>query len=335
MAPSPDTFQTLLDETGLRYKQNRKSFVLTCPRCRKQGKLYLRKSDGRFTCWVCRETHGFGGAPEWFFAEVLGGSIDEIRRRIYGEVYRETPIFLDIQLRDWFDEEEEVPVWVPPDLPEVLPDPGFRTLDSEAGIVGRKYLESRGVSLELAQEYSLQHWPAENRVVFPLVYRGKLLGWQSRWAGSAKYYDATEDAVINIPKALTTTSVRKDQILMFADRLQGSEHAVLCEGPLDAIKAHLCGGNVASLGKSVSPNQLALLKNSGIKKLYIALDPDAFMEAKHVLKAVSAELEVYDMRPQSGDIGDMSCESVLELFRNAPRVTPANIFIWIDKELYG
>ena len=125
---------------------------------------------------------------------------------------------------------------------------------------------------------------------------------------------------------------------MFGDRITG-DHAVLCEGPVDALKAHLCGGNVCSLGKLVSIYQLNLLRNSGIRKLYLALDPDAFMEAGRLLRDVADELEVYDMRPPASlsddtDLGKMSLEAVRDLMVAAPRLDRHHMFLYL-KDFYA
>jgi hypothetical protein len=169
-------------------------------------------------------------------------------------------------------------------------------------------------------------WPAESRVVFPVTSNEKLLGWQSRTILPDKWIG--EDGEIHsVPKALTYSGLAKDRTLMFADRIVGS-HAVLCEGPIDAIKAHLVGGNVASLGKAVSKYQLNLLVNSGITKLYIGLDPDASDEVSGIIRKLSEyDIEIYDMRPPNGDLGAMTFEAVYDLYLNAPKVNAANIFL--------
>jgi len=120
---------------------------------------------------------------------------------------------------------------------------------------------------------------------------------------------------------------------MFADRVAGHDHAVLCEGPLDALKAHYCGGNVATMGKAVAPAQIQLLKSSGIKKLYLALDPDAAEEVNRLVESLSGHLELYDMiAPTNGtkaDLGAMSLEEVYDLFLSAPKINPSNFFMFL------
>ena len=325
--------KAFLDEGGVSYSQNSVSYILSCPRCRKKQKLYIRKKDARFVCWVCKETEGFQGAAEWALCELLGYSVADIRKKLYGDESSPGGLYLDIQLRDFYDPEEEGDEEPPGAIffPEVMPDPGFRDLDSAAGAEGRRYLESRGISLDIAKAYDIQYAPADNRVIFPVKSGGRVLGWPARLAGPSEYWDAEHGIQVSVPKALTSFGLKKDRLFMFGDRLAGSRHAVLCEGPVDALKAHLCGGNVASMGAAVSATQLRLLRNSGIERLYLALDPDAYRDAQRVVKELCTDMEIYDMRPRlpHKDLGEMSMEAVKELFDAAPRIDRNYLFIYL------
>jgi hypothetical protein len=322
--------QSLLDDGGVSYKNNSKSFILNCPKCSKKDKLYIRKVDGAFCCWVCRETEGFAGKAEWALTHLVRMSVEDLRARLYGR--GQALAFLELHLDDFFGEDDEIPGWAPEELPEMMPDPGFRDLDTDAGAPGRAYLEGRGLPLALCQAYGIQYWPAKTSVVFPVRQQSRLVGWQTRQIGPTEFQMGNR--LIKIPKAITSVGLRKDQTFMFGDRAK-SEHLVLCEGPVDALKAHYCGGNVASLGKQVSQTQLEIIKSCGIKRLYLALDPDAFMESQKVLREVSSCVEVYDMRPPSKykDLGEMPLDEVQQLHYEAPRLSPAHIFLYL-KEFY-
>jgi hypothetical protein len=329
--PLGEKLKDLLDEAGIQYKTNSISFILTCPKCSKRDKLYIRKSDGRFVCWVCAETVGFKGKAEWCLTELTGKPIAELRRELYGAGQGPSSLYLDIHIEDWFDESDEIPMFVPDVLPEVMPDPGFRDLNSPQGKPGLDYLVSRGIPLMVAKEYGIQYWPSQKSVVFPVIAGGKMLGWQTRVIGPTRWFDEESGVEVKIPKAVTSMGLKKDRIFMFGDRITG-DRAVLCEGPIDALHAHVIGGNVASLGKAVSRTQLEILKNSGIKKLYLALDPDAFVESRKVLQEVGRSLEVYDLRPPEPyeDIGAMPMEEVAKLAQVAPRLHPHHIFLYVE-----
>ena len=106
---------------------------------------------------------------------------------------------------------------------------------------------------------------------------------------------------------------------MFNARLLNSDHCVLAEGPISSIKAHLCGGNVASMGKDVSDTQLNIIKNR-VSKLYLALDPDATTVIERVCRQLHGEMDVFLLMPSDGyeDLGKMSPEQVFEQFKKAP-----------------
>lgn len=324
----PSIIKELLEEAGAgKPKQNGKAFILTCPRCEKKDKLYIRKSDGRFVCWVCKERSNFQGSPEYVFAELTGRPIAELRGLIHGDSSLTGEVTLDVSIKDFFDEEDgdDFELVAQPLQPVEL-DPDFRDLDSVWAAPGVEYLQRRGIPKEIALQYGIMYWPAERRVVFPVSSHGKTYGWQSRTIDPDKWI-GEDGEIYSIPKALTYSGLRKDRALMFSDRIN-AEHAVLCEGPIDAIKAHLCGGNVASLGKAVSKYQLNLLVNSGIKRLYLGLDPDASEEVAGVVRKLSDyDIDLYDMRPPTGDLGGMTFDQVYDLYKNAPKVNAAHLFI--------
>jgi len=326
---NPGILKELLSEAGVSNpKNNKKAYILTCPLCNKREKLYIRKTDGRFVCWYCKEKSNFQGAPEFVFHELTGKSVGELQALLYGQEQLKGSVVLDVNFTDFFDDSEEVSVLAQP-LPTVEENPDFRDLDGQWGAPGRKYLESRGISLDLALKYGIRYWPSKSRIVFPVRSQGRLLGWQSRTIKPDKWI-GEDGEIYSVPKALTYEGLAKDRTLMFADRID-ADHAVLCEGPIDAIKADLCGGNVASLGKAVSGFQLSLLLNSGISKLYFGLDPDASDEVQRLVDKFSAhEISLYDMRPKDGrDLGAMSLEEVYELYKQAPKVNKASIFIYL------
>jgi hypothetical protein len=104
----PSIIKELLEEAGVgKPKQNGKAYILTCPRCNKKDKLYIRKIDGRFVCWVCKERDNFQGSPEYVFAELTGRPIAELRTLIHGESGLTGQVSIDLQIRDFFDDEDD------------------------------------------------------------------------------------------------------------------------------------------------------------------------------------------------------------------------------------
>jgi len=327
--------RALLQEGGVGFKTNTKSFILTCPRCSKKDKLYLRRNDGKFVCWYCREIDGFQGQPEYALAELCGSSVKEIRKALYGdEATRPACLFIDLSMADFEDDGEYMDV-VDPLVPTIWPFE-YYPLDHELSRKGVAYLESRGVPLEIAQQYGVRYCPSQLKVVFPVQHQGNLYGWQDRRIQDDQpYWDPIKQQVVKPLKTRTYENLKRDRLLMFMDRLEGSHHCVLAEGPFDALKAHLCGGNVATMGAAVTKAQLQVIRNSGIHKVYMALDPDAYLEINRLRKELG-DMVLYDLRPPSGvkDIGMMSMQDVYKRFLTAEELRPEHVVIHL-KDLFG
>lgn len=322
--------RNLLEEGGVSFKQNNKSFIMTCPRCNKKDKLYIRRSDGKFVCWYCAEIDNFYGRAEFALTELVGMPVEEVRKKIYGEEGHGTAtVDLHLNIKDYGEDEDFVDL---APSPQIYAWPlEFYTLDKEEAKKGVDYLERRGIHKALAIEYGIRYDPAKCRVIFPVQSHGELYGWQARLIeGDKPYWDERQRKIVTPLKIVTSPDLKRDRCMMFIDRLEGRHHAVLTEGPVDAIKAHLCGGNVASMGKAVSNGQLEILHNAGIERLYLGLDPDAWLEIDRIRKKMW-DMVVFDLRPPKPykDLGEMPLEAVQHLFDHAPVLNSAQIVLYL------
>lgn len=317
----------LIKDSGIPHKASGLSWIFTCPRCVKKDKLYIRKTDGRFVCWYCATISGYQGRPDRALADLTSLPITEVRRRLYdGDVSEGAFIELPDYEPILFPYDEERPEAFEP-LKQVAFPLEFVPIDHPHAARGRAYLEQREIPLTLAVEYGLQYYPQDRRVIFPIVVGGQLVGWQARTIEPSEWVDEQTGAVRRRPKILTSPGVDRARVLMWQDRLVGSTHAVLTEGPIDALKCHLCGGNVASMGKSVSLGQLRVLWESGVRRVYLALDPDAAAEITRLCRELCG-LEVYLMSvPKSfDDFGAMSLAAVRRAFHEAQPVNAGFAF---------
>lgn len=332
---SPQKLRELIENSGLSLHQNTRSFIFTCPRCQKKDKLYIRKSDGRFICFVCAEGEGrFRGRAEFAIAELFGWPIREVRRHLYGEDFDEKTVedFLNFQLYDFFGDTDEIAENVTSTLPTLLWPMDYLPIDHPAAIRGLRYLEQeRGVPLDLAKFYGLRYCPPQRRVIFPVETDNRLIGWQARSVIPTEWYNEEDGTIHTFPKILGNKGLRRDICLMFEQRLHDGKYAVVCEGPLDAIKAHLCGGNIATMGKGVSAAQIKAIRQGGkIERIYLALDLDAAAEMDRLCHAFG-DLEIYQLLPSPGakDLGAMTPEMVLEQFQRAKRVDSSTCFVYL------
>jgi len=318
----PEVLRAFIEGSGLTYDQNSVSWIFTCPRCTKSKKLYLRKRDGRFVCWRCKETDNFQGRAEYALSELTGQSFADVCRFLYGDIPLRADSTFDARIEDFFGEGDDVDGEATEHAIIRWPS-DFLQMDHPHAVRGREYMKERGVPTRLQLSYGLRYSPENRRVYFPIGERGLLYGYQGRLVIPHVYIDEETGEKKEVPKILSSKGVRRDRLLMFSDRLKDWQHAVVCEGPVDAIKAHYCRGNVATMGKEVSHQQMRLLINSGVQRVYVALDPDATEAIEKMVTDLYGDVEVYEMIPQKLgqkiDLGAMSFDEVYELFLGARR----------------
>lgn len=310
----------IVEGSGVRYKRNAVSYIFTCPHCTKSDKLYIRRKDGRFICFYCAEINGYKGRCDRALADLIGTPRAELAQQLFGEGEQQATLTLEIEIAPW-DSDVSMSDTVIPEAPVMGMPLDFLPLDHKGAERGRAYVEDRrAIPLSVASEYGIRYSPPQRRVIFPVIVDGKCRGWQAR---------AILDEIQ--PKILSSRHIPRSDTLMFYDRLGFHEHCVLTEGPVDAIKAHLCGGNVATMGKIVTPNQIELIRRKGVKKLYLGLDRDASTEAMKLIQEVSSDFEIYHLTPPEGvsDLGECSFEQVYERFVTAPRLDSASLLVYI------
>jgi hypothetical protein len=301
---NPTSLKTLVSNGSVSYRENAISYIFSCPKCGKKNKLYIHKDEGFFCCFRCKED-GFKGRSEYALTELYSIPINELKERLYTTTDNKLEKFINLDLNSFFDYEESAE-FVEPILPETVLSPNFVDRHHPLFEKGYNYLiNERGLTEEHIHIYDIHYSPSEECVVFPVKINNIVVGWQLRHIKQ------------NIK--LTNTGLEKEKCLMFNDRLLNSDHCVLAEGPISSIKAHLCGGNVASMGKDVSETQLNIIKNR-VSKLYLALDPDATTVIDRICRSLHGELDVNLLMPADGyeDLGKMSQEQVFEQYKKAP-----------------
>lgn len=324
MGFDPKALREIIETGSVSFKENAASFLFACPICQKSQKLAIRKRDGVFRCWVCAETEGFKGKAQYALARLYGGLPRDYEPQLYGGAQ---PIghLPELELNDiWSDDEFEEPE---PELDGWEWPPSVIPIDHKKAERGLAYLEGRGLPADVCLRYGVHYNPHDNRVMFPFYVGKELVGWQGRICGPTERTDPATGRTFNIPKALTTMQEEVvGRYLMFGNRVT-AEHCVLTEGPISAMKADLCGGNVASLGKAVTPSQLKWI-GTRVKRVYLGLDPDAARDIMRVVQQFTEyEVECYLLPPADGreDLGDCTFEEVLQEFNRARRIRPGQI----------
>jgi hypothetical protein len=347
----PARLEAFVRDTGLSFRTTAKSFVFSCPLCGDEDMLWMYRHDGRFKCWKCAETKQFRGAPEFAFRELTGHPLAAIRAALYGAESVPAALFLDVRFGDLVAEEdaELLPdIETEPDLPDRTWPYNSVAIDHPHARRGAEYLvNDRGIPLELAKEYGIRYFAEKRAVAFPAYVGSRLVGWQYRIVYPERQ-TVTQTHLDGKPVRVGIKHLKiwsddgadaggpedmmpwRDRCVMFANRLQVAEHAVLCEGPVDAIKAHLVGGNVASMGKAVSAGQIRYLLNAGVRRLYVALDPDAASDIEPLLRKFDG-VPAFQVRVPKGvkDLGAMSLEDARDAILAARPFQKGRLHIYL------
>jgi hypothetical protein len=258
-------------------------------------------------------------------------SVAEVRNYLYGVDGRDIDYnHLEVLIGDFISQDDEYDL-EDAEIPSIEYSPGYVPIEHPRAIRGAEYIASRGIPLEMAIRYKLRYSPSERRVIFPIETEGRLVGWQKRLVVPETTWNEEKAKYVSTQKIVSSVGVPRDRVLMFGDRIVG-EHAVLTEGPLDAMHCDLIGGNVATMGKAVSRGQIESLRRKGIKKLYLGLDPDAAAEVKRLVSLFS-DIECYQMLPPAPykDLGATPLEEVYEVFLRAPKIDSGKLFIHLKK----
>jgi hypothetical protein len=321
--PDPRLLENFIQESGVSYFIRGNSYVFSCPKCNKPEKLWIFRDGSSFVCFVCDEDGGFHGAPEYALSEITGKSVADVRSAIYkiGHVASDAFVFkLDEDSEPDEPEEEE-------DVPDLIWPSDHVTLDSDAGRPGRIYLGGRGIPASIAIEYDIRYAVADRAIAFPVTIGNKLVGWQHRYLEERTFVNKAGKEVKQ--KVKSTAGMPRSRSVMFSHRLEGSEACVLCEGPVDALKAHYVGGNIATMGKNVNEGQIELIKSSGVNKIYFALDPDAAGALTQLAKKFEG-MEMFKVNIPDGykDLGEMPLDLATETILNSEPLDLGNIYLY-------
>lgn len=325
-----EALKDIIETSGIDVKQNAISYIFKCPRCDKSNKLYIRKRDGRFTCWVCAGSSNYEGyRVDLPLSELLGGKRRDYAKLLWGGDTDVLSNHLDLELVDHFgefDDDEDEFMGEPPlevkgwDMFEHYP------IDHPKAVTGAAYLLKRGLDLDLAKVLDIRYSMRQNRVCFPMVIDGKQYGWQGRYCGDNPH----------IHKADTMLSDHvAGHFVMFGDVVSKFGRAILVEGPMDALKLSYCGGAVAGLGKGVTRAQIQWLSER-CKTLYIGLDRDAGAEINKMMEyAQGLGMATWLLQPPSHrkDFGDCTFAEAAASFARAVPVHTSQLIMSLGDAL--
>lgn len=318
-----------LDTLGVEQVTHNNSIESECPSCgtRGEGKFLIRKSDGKTVCFKGSCDYGVKKF-DVYYSVVAGISLKEARDIISGKIIeRDThELSLNLEAKGPQDEESDElkPISWPPE--------GTYEIESYGGQMGAEYLMSRGIPVEIAKEYGIRFSINARRVYFPIKMGDQYYGYQAR----------SIDKVEPQFRMLNNPGFKRSQMVMFANRLLNSRHAIITEGPVDAIKFHNAGGNICTMGKNISNNQIRLLEESGIDKIYLALDNDATADMRWIqkktklpcflIKVPQSAIERCLQNNKKADFGECTFEECFQAFNDAEEFNRYTTFLYLGDD---
>jgi len=289
----------------------------------------MNRTTGRFICFKCSGDSGFRGAPEWALIEMTDLGIPQLRKHLYG-AGRVVAGFLDLDFGDFGPEAEDETEIIRTDiLKEMVRPYNHYDLDHKFSANGVRYLLRRQIPIDIAIKYEIRYNPETRSVVFPVYVGPTLVGWQERIIDK-EVEVSDEGEVFRKIKIRSSHDIPRSRVVMFQNRLNGSKSCVLTEGPVDAIKAHLVGGNVASMGKTINTGQIQAILRSGIKTLYLALDPDASSVIQPLIHKFGDDIVFRRVKIPAPfkDLGDMPLDLATSTILNSDRIYRGQIELW-------
>lgn len=320
----------IIEQLGFDADEKKRTIYTMCPGCGEADKLSIMKDGGSTICY--RGSCSFGG-PRPFFEWVMltaGLTRQEAIEMVYAEPVQ--PAKLDgLTLQLSMNLEEKKAEARDPLMPILWPLDHAHSLAAPEAEEGVKYLLSRGVPVGLAHSLGIVYSSLTRRVIFPIQMNGFVFGWQGR----------AIDPVAPGLRMRNNPGFQRARCVMFLDNVQLGGHAIIAEGPFDALKFSLCGGNVCTMGKVVTDDQLKAILSRSPSAIYLALDEDAATEMRELRQRVPVPLyriavpeHVIARCAAAGkkaDFGECTLEECLEAFRAAKPFDRTTTAIYLKK----
>lgn len=298
------SLEEYLKSHNIDFEIKSKYFLLDeCQSCRKEKKMVINIEDKFFTCFVCKSKGSLIDFIVLIDDVSKRAAIDLILRdKEYIETCHLNPdSLLTAQkgIDDLVLEIDEV------SLPHYFTEINLED-DSEVS----RYLLYRGFTDELISLFKIKYHEFSKRVIFPIYnHLDVLVGWQAR-----DITDLSDVKILTKPDGL-----KKSLLLYNYNMFYNDDFITIVEGPIDAIKSYQYNA-VAILGKKMSRHQIELIEsNSNLRRIYIALDPNAIEEALDLAKNFSIMYDVRIVIDYFGhkDLGECTVEDANKIIGNA------------------
>jgi len=324
----------------------------TCPFCNNINykgnvhpyRFYISRYLKLFNCFNCKEEGGLFK----FIAKLEGKQVQEIFNKFFGGDYWESlPKELTSELIDPFqqhtykEEFELEEISLPDEFEPIFNRPSKKYQEAYKYLMDRGIFDIDTLELEkynkvykikdLGQDLDIRYvnyykeeidgkiFSLSKRIVFPIYWQGKVVGWQGR--------DITGKSKL---KYFISKGFRKQAIIYNYDNVYDKEVITITEGIFDAIK---CWSHnpICLFGKSISKTQLKYLQEMpNLRKIIVALDQDTKLpirggDSRTPFDALIEQLNPFwdieeVLLPEGKDCGDMSYLDMREALNNSSKI---------------
>lgn len=214
----------------------------------------------------------------------------------------------------------------------------FTLIENATGKAGKRavqYIQSRGVSLDMAERYYLGYCESgdyANRIILPDFENGELIYWQARtWEPTPK-----NPAIRKLFKKVLNPSLTREQVENGVKAIGKSEvisnidfvlengMCVLCEGRFDALTLRDIGACLH--GKVMSDTQyVKLVRNKDkIHTIAVMMDGDAFANTLRIAKRLYKHFDnvLVCKLPKDKDPSELGTKGCIEILNQALEYSP-------------
>ncbi len=166
----------------------------------------------------------------------------------------------------------------------------------------RKYIDSRGISVEICELIGGMYSPQGKlygRLVFPIRGPNGIVGWQGR-----SIYGKDPKYIVFGKKSVGFYATKQ--------LCEYKSFVIIFEGIFDVLKVPEFGLSI--LGKRISPEQVRLLSTFlSVENVFVMLDSDANESELELCNALNEHFRTIPIQLKKGDPGDLTENEILEL----------------------
>jgi DNA primase len=265
-----------------------------CPFCHHhKKKLQINLNTQNYHCWVCDAK----GRSLIGLLKRLNSDTSDIR--VIYDIYGETTNYTSYTQSD----EPAPKLHLPPEFRSLLHQP--KGVNPEFG-QAMYYLHKRGIDKMLIKRYNIGYCDSG-------VYGGRIIIPSYDEEGELNYFEARtyrEGVALKYKKPPINRNV-----IMFENQISWKDEITLVEGVFDAFAIRR--NAIPILGKYVPKKLTDRIFMEGVKRINIILDNDAVNESTHwTLFFQRNGIDVKNIIPKAGDVGDMSQTDAVSLMKN-------------------